>query len=137
MDFTHADAIDSSCWWCGGDASDWVERENGTRRYLCRECGEDLLRFDAAPSLADLADHPPARTCVGCDSPTLSAELHPIRRTCDECDLTDVQTVTDVADAMKQDELTEEGARAILEEAFGEDVTIEEIELPSSTARQE
>lgn len=86
MKLDWAGEIDSACTCCGAsDTVDWVQAQDGTRRYACRSCLEDLLRTDSAPdSLADLADTPDALKCRACSRLTLHADLGPANR-CPEC----------------------------------------------------
>lgn len=85
MELNWADAIDSRCTGCGGEAVDWVQVRDGTRRYACRECLEALLRYGTADSLTALPDTPHAVVCQGCGSLTLRADAPAPGIRCHDC----------------------------------------------------
>jgi len=86
MDLNWADAIDTACTGCGGDAVDWVQVRDGTRRYACQECLEDLLRFGTYDSLQDAPDTPNAVVCQGCHCLTLAEDTGAAGVRCPECE---------------------------------------------------
>ena len=91
MELTWADDIDTACTCCGGDAVDWVQVQDGTRRYACKPCLEALLRTEDAPdSLHDLPETPDAVVCPSCNLLTLKSAAGPANR-CPECGGPEVQ----------------------------------------------
>ena len=86
MELHWAGRIDSACTCCGGEAVDWVQVHDGTRRYACESCLEGLLRFGAADTLQALPDTPQAVRCPGCQRLTLQADVGPANR-CPDCSL--------------------------------------------------
>lgn len=104
MELDWADAIDTACTGCGAfEAVDWVQVMDGTRRYACETCLEELLRYDTAESLEALPDTPNAVQCQGCDRLTLEVDVGPSNR-CPECAPQDNQEVLE-----QQRELLGEG----------------------------
>lgn len=99
MDLDWAEDIDTHCTGCGGNAVDWVQGRDGTRRYACEDCLEDLLRYDTAESLAALPDTPNAVECHGCERLTLQVDVGPTNR-CPECAPEDNQEVLEQARAV-------------------------------------
>lgn len=92
MELHWAERIDSACTGCGGNAVDWVQTFDGTRRYACEACLEELLRYDAEASLADLPDTPQAVQCPACERLTLQMDTGPANR-CPDCQPEDNQEV--------------------------------------------
>lgn len=85
MELNWADAIDSACTGCGEfEAVDWVQVLDGTRRYACESCLEELLRYDSAESLAALPETPQAVQCPVCERLTLEQDVGPANR-CPDC----------------------------------------------------
>lgn len=84
MELTWAGEIVTSCTGCGGDAVDWVQVQDGTRRYACEDCLEALLRTTDHEDLAALPDTPNAVQCPGCNRLTLHDHAGPANR-CPDC----------------------------------------------------
>ena len=86
MELTYAAHIDSSCARCGAsEAVDWCQVNDGTRRYACRSCLEDLLRYAAEDTtLAALPDTPQAVLCPECERFTREVDTGPANR-CPGC----------------------------------------------------
>lgn len=104
MDLNWASDIDTGCTRCGGDAVDWVQVRDGTRRYACAECLEELLRYDTAEGLGDLEDTPQAIICQGCERLTLAVDTGPAGVRCPECAPDDNQEVLEAAQQALADE---------------------------------
>ena len=90
MELDWADEIVTACTGCDGNAVDWVQLLDGTRRYACEECLEDLLRYGAADTLAGLPETPNAVVCPSCQRFTLEQDAGPANR-CPDCTPEDVQ----------------------------------------------
>lgn len=90
MDLTWASEIDTPCVGCGGDAVDWVQIHDGTRRYACQECLAALLRTTEAENLGALPETPNAVQCPNCSRLTLAEDAGPANR-CPECGGPEVQ----------------------------------------------
>jgi len=103
MDLNWADAIDSACTGCGGDAVDWVQVHDGTRRYACAECLEDLVRYRDDLTVADLPETPNAVVCPACERITLEQDAGPANR-CPDCGGPEVEDALLEAVAEAQDE---------------------------------
>ncbi|AGM11795.1 hypothetical protein M201_gp21 [Haloarcula californiae tailed virus 2] len=86
MELDWANDIDTACTSCGEDAVDWVQVRDGTRRYACESCLEELLRFDTYDSLADVPETPQAVECQGCHTLTLVEDTGAAGVRCAECD---------------------------------------------------
>lgn len=84
MDCTWASEIDTACAGCGSDAVDWVQADDGTRRYACEDCLQPLLRTTEADALDALPATPDAVRCQHCQQFTLAAHVDPAKR-CAEC----------------------------------------------------
>ena len=104
MELDWADAIDTACTGCGADAVDWVQVMDGTRRYACEQCLENLLRYGAAEALHALPDTPDAVVCPACQQFTLEQEAGPANR-CPDCSPEDVadQVQEAIAEAEQAD----------------------------------
>lgn len=97
MELNWADAIDTACTGCGAfEAVDWVQVKDGTRRYACESCLEELLRYDTAESLEALEDTPMAVVCPACERLTLQVDVGPANR-CPDCAPEDNQEVLEQA----------------------------------------
>lgn len=98
MDLHWGDHIDTACTGCGGDAVDWVEVPDGTRRYACEGCLDDLLRYSDGLTLADLPETPRAVFCGGCGRLTLHEDAGMANR-CPDCEPADPEEVLEAAQA--------------------------------------
>jgi uncharacterized CHY-type Zn-finger protein len=84
MELDWATEIDTPCTICNGDAVDWVQILDGTRRYACKPCLADLLRYNAADELTELSETPDAVICHNCGRFTLWRDAGPANR-CPDC----------------------------------------------------
>lgn len=84
MELNWAQEIDSACTVCGSDAVDWVQVQDGTRRYACQECLDALVRYREDATLETLPDTPNAVVCPGCTRLTLERDAGPANR-CPQC----------------------------------------------------
>lgn len=93
MRLSHNEAVDSACGRCRaeerppedrGDTVDWVQKQDGTREYVCAEHARDLGRFGAA--IGELPETPHADPCAGCGTLTLHEDLDVRSRRCPSCE---------------------------------------------------
>jgi hypothetical protein len=83
MDLSLGDSIDTLCS-CGNQAQGYVYGVDGARRYVCRDCANDLRRHKDGRFAHDLPDHPRARRCRACEKMTL-LEAMDVRGVCEDC----------------------------------------------------
>lgn len=104
MELDWAADIDSACTGCGGDAVDWVQVRDGTRRYACPECLAELLRYDTYEGLEAVPETPQAIMCQGCQRLTLAVDTGPAGVRCPDCSPEDNQEVLEAARQALADE---------------------------------
>ncbi len=90
MDLTWASEIDTPCVGCGSDAVDWVQVQDGTRRYACEVCLSEMLRTSEAENLGALPETPNAVVCPNCNRLTLHDHAGPANR-CPDCSSHEVE----------------------------------------------
>jgi hypothetical protein len=83
MDLTLGDSIDTLCA-CGTPAVGYVFAPDGARRYVCRDCANELRRTKDGRFAHDLPDHPRGRRCRVCEKMTLLDALD-VRGVCEDC----------------------------------------------------
>lgn len=83
MDLSLGESIDTTCA-CGSGAQGYVFGVDGARRYVCRDCANEVRRHLEGRFDHDLPDHPSARRCRRCEKMTLLDHVD-VRGVCEDC----------------------------------------------------